>query len=319
MTAGSGRRLCRRHRPRALHAGLAHLDLGGAVVCSPAVRGQRLSRRAPGDRRVGRRRQQQRPAGHRHRDDVLAKGMTINGLPILLKRPNASTLDIDQLDIYYEDCVIGGPAPSSSRSVSARSSRRRSAPSSCLRLQAARPIGGSCRWPRPRRASPAPSASAYGRSDGGIRVCLAILSDQPGPFVLAPTWITHRDPGFDAKWVPRPGERWLVSDFMIAARASLPGVARVAGVLHRALLMFESGRLRSGSALGARLLDPLDPLAFCASAGLSNPEPPNSQPSSRSPPKQPRQSILEIRASFRPVQIRASVAPVATARKSCDR
>jgi hypothetical protein len=43
------------------------------------------------------------------RDEVLAKGITINGLPILLKRPNASTLDIDQLDIYYEDCVIGGP------------------------------------------------------------------------------------------------------------------------------------------------------------------------------------------------------------------
>src|SRR6187549_2469620 len=43
------------------------------------------------------------------RDEVLAKGITINGLPILLKRPNSSTLDIDQLDIYYEDCVIGGP------------------------------------------------------------------------------------------------------------------------------------------------------------------------------------------------------------------
>ena len=43
------------------------------------------------------------------RDDVLAKGITINGLPILLKRPNSSTLDIDQLDVYYEDCVIGGP------------------------------------------------------------------------------------------------------------------------------------------------------------------------------------------------------------------
>jgi hypothetical protein len=43
------------------------------------------------------------------RDEILAKGITINGLPILLKRPNASTLDIDQLDIYYEDCVIGGP------------------------------------------------------------------------------------------------------------------------------------------------------------------------------------------------------------------
>jgi hypothetical protein len=43
------------------------------------------------------------------RDEVVAKGITINGLPIMLKRPNPSTLDIDQLDIYYEDCVIGGP------------------------------------------------------------------------------------------------------------------------------------------------------------------------------------------------------------------
>jgi len=43
------------------------------------------------------------------RDEVLAKGITINGLPILLKRPNVSTLDIDNLDVYYEDCVIGGP------------------------------------------------------------------------------------------------------------------------------------------------------------------------------------------------------------------
>jgi Protein of unknown function (DUF1194) len=34
------------------------------------------------------------------RDDVLAAGMTINGLPIMLKRPNAFTM---------EDCVIGGP------------------------------------------------------------------------------------------------------------------------------------------------------------------------------------------------------------------
>src|SRR4051794_30638053 len=43
------------------------------------------------------------------RDEVLARGITINGLPIMLKRPNISTLDIDQLDVYYEDCVIGGP------------------------------------------------------------------------------------------------------------------------------------------------------------------------------------------------------------------
>ncbi len=43
------------------------------------------------------------------RDDVLSVGITINGLPIMLKRPNSFTMDIDNLDIYYEDCVIGGP------------------------------------------------------------------------------------------------------------------------------------------------------------------------------------------------------------------
>ncbi len=43
------------------------------------------------------------------RDDVLASGITINGLPIMLKRPNIASIDIENLDIYYEDCVIGGP------------------------------------------------------------------------------------------------------------------------------------------------------------------------------------------------------------------
>lgn len=43
------------------------------------------------------------------RDQVLEKGITINGLPIMLKRPSPGTMDIENLDIYYEDCVIGGP------------------------------------------------------------------------------------------------------------------------------------------------------------------------------------------------------------------
>src|SRR6266849_3137567 len=43
------------------------------------------------------------------RDAVLERGITINGLPILLKRPSPATMDIEDLDIYYEDCVIGGP------------------------------------------------------------------------------------------------------------------------------------------------------------------------------------------------------------------
>jgi hypothetical protein len=43
------------------------------------------------------------------RDEVLAKNITINGLPIMLKKPNLMAMDIEDLDIYYEDCVIGGP------------------------------------------------------------------------------------------------------------------------------------------------------------------------------------------------------------------
>jgi hypothetical protein len=43
------------------------------------------------------------------RDDVLASGITINGLPIMLKRPTRGTMDIENLDVYYEDCVVGGP------------------------------------------------------------------------------------------------------------------------------------------------------------------------------------------------------------------
>lgn len=43
------------------------------------------------------------------RDEVVGKGIVINGLPIMIKRPNSWTMDITNLDFYYEDCVIGGP------------------------------------------------------------------------------------------------------------------------------------------------------------------------------------------------------------------
>jgi hypothetical protein len=41
------------------------------------------------------------------RDQVVAQGIAINGLPILLKKP-ASFFDIADLDVYYRECVIGG-------------------------------------------------------------------------------------------------------------------------------------------------------------------------------------------------------------------
>ena len=43
------------------------------------------------------------------RDAALAKGIVINGLPIMVKEPSLATTDIANLDLYYEDCVIGGP------------------------------------------------------------------------------------------------------------------------------------------------------------------------------------------------------------------
>jgi Protein of unknown function (DUF1194) len=44
------------------------------------------------------------------RQAALEKGITINGLPIMVKAPSYSAMDIDNLDWYYEDCVIGGPS-----------------------------------------------------------------------------------------------------------------------------------------------------------------------------------------------------------------
>jgi hypothetical protein len=48
------------------------------------------------------------PAVEDARDAVAARGVTINGLPIMLKKED-SWYDIPNLDHYYEDCVIAGP------------------------------------------------------------------------------------------------------------------------------------------------------------------------------------------------------------------
>ena len=42
------------------------------------------------------------------RDEALAQGVVINGLPLLLNRPT-NYWDVEKLDDYYRDCVIGGP------------------------------------------------------------------------------------------------------------------------------------------------------------------------------------------------------------------
>jgi Protein of unknown function (DUF1194) len=46
------------------------------------------------------------------RDEVLGAGIVINGLPIMLKRAvgyGMWEMQFEKLDIYYEDCVTGGP------------------------------------------------------------------------------------------------------------------------------------------------------------------------------------------------------------------
>jgi hypothetical protein len=43
------------------------------------------------------------------RQAVLERGITINGLPIML-RPGGGFFNVHDLDVYYEHCVIGGPA-----------------------------------------------------------------------------------------------------------------------------------------------------------------------------------------------------------------
>jgi Protein of unknown function (DUF1194) len=43
------------------------------------------------------------------REAVLSRGITINGLPIMIHADFFGGYSIPNLDVYYEDCVIGGP------------------------------------------------------------------------------------------------------------------------------------------------------------------------------------------------------------------
>lgn len=44
------------------------------------------------------------------RDAVIERGITVNGLPVMLRAGQApGFFDLEDLDVYYEDCVIGGP------------------------------------------------------------------------------------------------------------------------------------------------------------------------------------------------------------------
>ena len=43
------------------------------------------------------------------RDAVLSKGITINGLPLLTREGMGNDWHLEDLDIYYQTCVVGGP------------------------------------------------------------------------------------------------------------------------------------------------------------------------------------------------------------------
>lgn len=43
------------------------------------------------------------------RDAAVARGLTINGLPIVNTKPDRFGMPMPDLDLYYRDCVIGGP------------------------------------------------------------------------------------------------------------------------------------------------------------------------------------------------------------------
>ncbi len=108
------RRRARRQHPRRSARARAHLarphdvDLRGSAVIRAPVRDKRRSR---GIRRVidvsGDGPNNAGVPVVPVRDELIAKGIVINGLPIMLKLP-AGFFDLADLDLYYTDCVIGG-------------------------------------------------------------------------------------------------------------------------------------------------------------------------------------------------------------------
>ena len=116
------------------------------------------------------------------RDDVLAAGLTINGLPIMLKRPNSFTMDIENLDVYYEDCVIGGPGafviPIRERDQFKEATRTKLVLEIAGRTPERRvvPVAGEAR-----RACPAPSANRCGGSAGGTDEARRSTDVRPEP------------------------------------------------------------------------------------------------------------------------------------------
>ena len=89
------------------------------------------------------------------RDEAVAKGFVLNGLPFMLKRPTGRG-DIEDLDLYYRDCVIGGPG---SFIVPIRD---RSQIADAIRTKIIREIAGLLDLPLHRAQAPVPTNCRVG-------------------------------------------------------------------------------------------------------------------------------------------------------------
>ena len=117
------------------------------------------------------------------RDEIVAQGITINGLPLMTRGIMPSVFDIDDLDVYYTNCVIGGPGafmiPVNDWSQFPEAIRRKLV----LELAATPPIGGGAR-PGRSRSRPAPtttarSARGCGATAAGCGTCGEALLPSP--------------------------------------------------------------------------------------------------------------------------------------------
>ncbi len=88
------------------------------------------------------------------RDEAVSHGIAINGLPLLIRPPTLAYADIENLDIYYSDCVIGGPG------AFVIAVRDRQAFVTATRTKLVREIAGTTSPPQPRKIeAPSPRIS----------------------------------------------------------------------------------------------------------------------------------------------------------------
>lgn len=80
------------------------IDFGADLFAESAFRGTKRVIDISGDGPNN-----QGPQVDKSRDAAVAQGIVINGLPLMTGGGFVSAYDVDDLDLYYTDCVIGGP------------------------------------------------------------------------------------------------------------------------------------------------------------------------------------------------------------------